>query len=103
MTIRPRCSRRGRRRRRRHACEETKALILRNRAQHGVLRLSKDEGWPRVLAGHPSFETAAQEGGLLRMRSEWGTDSNVPVCYFVKMNELFSPAQQRPTTQTADG
>ena len=37
------------------------------------------------------------------MRSEWGTDSNVPVCYFVKMNELFSPAQQRPTTQTADG
>src|SRR5712692_3367969 len=28
------------------------------------------EGWQRVRAVHPSFETAAQEGGLLRMRSE---------------------------------
>jgi thiamine biosynthesis lipoprotein ApbE len=29
------------------------------------------EGWQRVRAVHPSFETAAQEGGLLRMRSEF--------------------------------
>jgi hypothetical protein len=41
-----------------------KALILRSRAQHGV---SKDG---RLLGTYPlpSFETAAQKGGLLRMR-----------------------------------
>src|SRR6266849_9792625 len=31
-------------------------------------RWARLEGWQRVLAVHPSFETAAQEGGLLRMR-----------------------------------
>ena len=32
-----------------------------------------------------------------------GTDVNVGVCYFAEMNELFSRAQQHPTTQAAEG
>src|SRR6266851_2710024 len=31
-------------------------------------RCARLEGWQRVRAVYPSFETAAQEGGLLRMR-----------------------------------
>jgi hypothetical protein len=41
-----------------------KDLILRSRAQRGV---SKD-GSRHGRSKRPSFETAAQEGGLLRMR-----------------------------------
>ncbi len=43
--------------------EEISDLILRSRAQHGV---SKDGTSQRL---GPPFETAAQERGLLRMRS----------------------------------
>jgi len=43
-------------------------LILRSRAQHGVLRLSKDEGWPLAQPRPwPSFETPTF-GRLLRTR-----------------------------------
>jgi hypothetical protein len=44
-------------------CMKKSTLILRSRAQHGV---SKD-GTSQCLG--PSFETAAQERGLLKMRS----------------------------------
>ena len=37
------------------ACEEINDLILRSRAQHGVLRLSKDEGWMHGEDSRPSF------------------------------------------------
>src|SRR5713101_3686427 len=50
--------------------EEINDLILRSRAQHGV---SKD-GTSQCLG--PSFETAAQARGLLRMRSVWVSSAN---------------------------
>jgi hypothetical protein len=43
---------------RERACEETD-LILRSRAQHGVLRFSKDEGWMYGKDSLPSFEMPA--------------------------------------------
>src|SRR5258706_2320704 len=46
----------------RRACEEMNALILRSRAQHGVLRLSKDEGWPRVPAACILRDAAVEIG-----------------------------------------
>ena len=42
------------------------------------------------------------EGGTLRRHRRVQTSIR-PLWYLVAMNELFSPAQQRPTTQTADG
>ncbi len=50
------------------ACEDNN-LILRSRAQHGVRRLSKDEGWMHGTDSQPSFETRGRERSF-RMKSQ---------------------------------
>jgi len=43
---------------------EINDLILRSRAQHGVLRLAKDEGWTHGNDSLPSFETPASKSAV---------------------------------------